>query len=168
MLDLDEMADVAAAFGVSESQVRRDHMISHVLSAIATLELALTFFGGTALARTHLSNPDLGARLSEDIDLYSPHRREVAATLDESLPRLLRREFPGSRWEPRLATVRTIEPGQLISRDGVRIRIQLLTAVATTSNSRGGPRRFEWSTCAIATPPAQRCCRYRRCPLRLP
>lgn len=126
MLDGEELADVAAAFGVDETQVRRDHLVSHILNALATLDLPVTFFGGTALARTHLSDPDNGARLSEDVDLYSPERRTVARALDDQLPRLLRREFPGLSWEPPLSLVRSVAAGQVVSRDGMRVRVQLL------------------------------------------
>jgi predicted nucleotidyltransferase component of viral defense system len=126
MLDPDEAASVEAAYGVPASQVHLDHMISHILAAIAGLDLPLTFFGGTALARTHLADPAAGGRLSEDIDLYSSARREVAATLDEHLPRLLRREYPRARWDPPLSAVRAVAPGHLVSEDGLRVRIQLL------------------------------------------
>ena len=126
MLDPRELAEVAAAFGVSDAQVRRDHLISHILVAMADLVLPVTFFGGTALARTHLSDPDAGARLSEDIDLYTPQRRATVAVLDERLPQRLRREFPGTRWDPTLSAVRSTEPGQLVTRDGLRVRVQLL------------------------------------------
>ncbi len=126
MIDPVELADVATAFGVADTQVRHDHLISHVLSAVASLALPLTFFGGTALARTHICDPAAGARLSEDIDLYSPQRRTVAAALDDRLPSLLRREFPGTTWDPPLSAVREVEPAQLVSRDGIRVRIQLL------------------------------------------
>ena len=56
-------------FGVSVEQVRRDHAISHVLSALSPLDVAdsIIFFGGTALSRTLL--PRL--RLSEDIEVIS-------------------------------------------------------------------------------------------------
>lgn len=131
MLDGDELADVASAFGVDETQVRRDHLVSHILDALATLDVPVTFFGGTALARTHLSDPDSGARLSEDIDLYSPERRTVARSLDDQLPRLLRREFPGLSWDPPLSLVRSVAAGQMVSRDGMRVRVQVL-------DSRGG------------------------------
>lgn len=126
MLDPNEAVRVEAAYGVAASQVELDHMISHVLQAIAGLDLPLTFFGGTALARTHLADPGAGGRLSEDIDLYSSARREVAATLDQQLPRLLRREFPRARWDPLLSAVRAVEPGHLVSENGLRVRIQLL------------------------------------------
>lgn len=126
MLDRVELAEVAAAFGVSDTQVRRDHLISHILAAVAVLDLPVTFFGGTALARTHLTDPAAGARLSEDIDLHSPDRRAVAQRLDEELPRLLRREFPRSSWDPPLSAVRSATPGQFVSGSGLRVRIQLL------------------------------------------
>jgi predicted nucleotidyltransferase component of viral defense system len=126
MLDPDEAAGIEAAYGVPTSQVQLDHMISHILQAIAGLDLPLTFFGGTALARTHLADPAAGGRLSEDIDLYSSARREVATTLDQQLPRLLRREFPRARWDPPMSAVRAVEPGQLVSDGGLRVRIQLL------------------------------------------
>ena len=65
----DEIAVVAERFGAPEPQVVRDHLISHVLAALAGLpdEIAgpTMFFGGTALCRTWC--PDI--RLSEDIDL---------------------------------------------------------------------------------------------------
>lgn len=71
----EEIEEVAARFGVATSQVWRDHLISHVLAAIAqTVETTdLIFFGGTALSRTHLR----GVRLSEDID---PSPRASAPT----------------------------------------------------------------------------------------
>ncbi|WP_273651166.1 nucleotidyl transferase AbiEii/AbiGii toxin family protein [Cellulomonas fimi] len=65
-LDPGELYDVADAFGVDLDQVRRDHVISHVLASIAHRERdRFVFYGGTALSRTW--TPD--ARLSEDVDL---------------------------------------------------------------------------------------------------
>lgn len=140
MIDPVELANVAAAFGVADAQVRHDHLISHVLSAIAGLGQPLTFFGGTALARTHIGNPASGARLSEDIDLYSPDRRRVAAVLDDRLPSLLRREFPRTTWDPPLSAVRAVDPAELVTREGIRVRIQLL-------DSGGGHRDLaRWPT----------------------
>jgi len=50
----DEWAAVADELGVDLEQVRRDHLISHVLAAIAEGVATddLVFFGGTALSRT--------------------------------------------------------------------------------------------------------------------
>jgi hypothetical protein len=42
MLDPEEAASVEAAYGVRASQVQLDHMISHILGAIAGLDLPLT------------------------------------------------------------------------------------------------------------------------------
>lgn len=48
-----ELDDVATRFGVDAQQVRRDHLISHVLAALSTLDTrSVVFFGGTALSRT--------------------------------------------------------------------------------------------------------------------
>lgn len=35
MLDPRELQEIAARFGVDESQVRRDHLISHLLAALS-------------------------------------------------------------------------------------------------------------------------------------
>lgn len=111
MLELDELAAVAGEYGVAEGQVRRDHLISHILLALSIMDMPVVFFGGTALSRTFLTDPEIGARLSEDIDLCTEDRAEVAAELDERLPRLLRREYPGTTWDPPLRSGRTVDPG---------------------------------------------------------
>ena len=127
MLDPRELAETAAAFGVADEQVRRDHLISHVLAALSELEVPVIFFGGTGLARTHLSEPGQGGRLSEDVDLWSSNRRKVAEMLDVELPRRMRREFPRTTWQPGLSQVRSpIDPAQLVTADGLRLKIQLL------------------------------------------
>lgn len=76
MLDPHQVQVVAETFGVDESQVLRDHLISHLLAAIST-EAAeqIVFFGGTALARSLI--PD--GRLSEDIDLIATSTRTAIA-----------------------------------------------------------------------------------------
>ena len=74
----DEWAAVAERFGVDMEQVRRDHLISHLLGAIASGVPSndVVFFGGTALSRTYLAD----ARLSEDVDLIArASRTDVAA-----------------------------------------------------------------------------------------
>jgi predicted nucleotidyltransferase component of viral defense system len=126
MLDPAELTDTATAFGVAEDQVKRDHLISHLLAALAGLAQPIVFFGGTALARTWLPDPTAGGRLSEDVDLYTADRKDVAKALEE-LPHLLRREFPGTRWEPAPADVRAIDPARLVTREGLQLRVQLLT-----------------------------------------
>jgi hypothetical protein len=97
MLEPGELATVASAYGVAENQVRRDHLISHVLLALSTMDVPVIFFG-------------------------------VAAEIDGRIPTLLRREFPGTTWDPPLRTSRAVEPGQLVTRDGLRVRVQLLDA----------------------------------------
>lgn len=126
MLDPTELQNVAAAFGVDEAQVLRDHLISHLLAAIsAEAGDSVQFFGGTALARSVISN----GRLSEDIDLLAiANRSEIAARLTASLPPMLRREFPGLAWEPALTEVRDSNPAVLRNAEGVAVRIQLLGA----------------------------------------
>jgi len=84
-LDLSELNSVAEHFGVSDKQVRRDHVVSHLLALISG-ELAdeIIFIGGTALARAHL--PD--GRLSEDLDLIAVGRRgEASASASRDLGR---------------------------------------------------------------------------------
>ena len=128
MLDEAEAVAVAAQFGVAYDQVRRDHFLSHLLAALAAMPDVterLIFFGGTALARTHLVN----GRLSEDVDLLAcTDRRDLAVDVERNLDRLLRREFGTLRWDPSLATVRGNGPAVVHTDDGLGIRVQLLTA----------------------------------------
>ncbi len=64
MLDPAEAAAVAEEFGVSDEQVRRDHLLSHLLALLAQeLPGAAMLFGGTALARAHLPHDGLIARV---------------------------------------------------------------------------------------------------------
>jgi len=127
VLEHDELVAVADMFGVAEDQVRRDHLISHVLAALPGMAPEVLFVGGTALARTHLADPAAGGRLSEDIDLWVPERDSVAATLDELLPRRLRREFPGTSWDPPLRSAKSaVEPGLLVTPEDLRVRVQLI------------------------------------------
>lgn len=125
MLDPREERAVAAGFGVAVDQVRRDHLVSHLLAALSErFADRLLFFGGTALSRSFA--PD--GRLSEDIDLIAlGPRSELAAELDRDLPRALRREFPGTAWQPALSAVRDSQPANLVTPDGTSVRIQLLS-----------------------------------------
>jgi hypothetical protein len=124
VLDPAEAAAVAELFGVADEQVRRDHFISHLLAALARhLPDALVFFGGTALARTHV--PD--GRLSEDLDLIAvPSRAAVAGRLETALQNAARREFGQLVWRPALTAVRATVPGVLQTPRGLAVRIQLL------------------------------------------
>jgi predicted nucleotidyltransferase component of viral defense system len=113
---------IADRFGVAVEQVRRDHLISHLLGTISENADRVIFYGGTALARTHL--PD--GRLSEDIDLIAvASRAEVAVALDIALERATRRSHGPAAWSPALSAVRSTEPAS-ISTGALRVRIQLL------------------------------------------
>lgn len=123
MLDPIELRAVAERFGVGEDQVRRDHLISHVLAALPAVAPEAVFFGGTALSRTHLP----GGRLSEDVDLYARERKQVVQRLTTALPVALRREFPGARWDPAPDAVRQPGPA-LLRHDDLAVRVQVLDA----------------------------------------
>lgn len=91
MIDDAEAVTWARTFGVDITQVRRDHLISHILAALPTISgLAdAAFIGGTSLCRTHLD----GLRLSEDVDLLVSDVDEAAGALTRAPGRLLRREY---------------------------------------------------------------------------
>lgn len=124
MLDPSEAAAVVERFGVSDEQVRRDHLISHLLAALAQqVPDSVVFFGGTALARAHL--PD--GRLSEDIDLYAlPTRAAVVADVEEALSTGVLREYGRLTWEPPPSVVKDTDPAILRTQDGLIVRVQLL------------------------------------------
>lgn len=124
MLPPDEENAIAERFGVARGQVRRDHLISHLLAAISIHAAdEVIFFGGTALSRTIAPH----GRLSEDIDLIAlGRRRDTAEKLETGLLRTMRREFPGLRWQPLLTAVRDTEPAVLTTTDGITVRLQLL------------------------------------------
>jgi len=86
-LTYDDLERTRRVFGVAESQVIRDHLISHLLAAISASDLsaALVFFGGTALCRSFLPEH----RLSEDIDLLvrADHDRKIGRPAVTSHPR---------------------------------------------------------------------------------
>jgi predicted nucleotidyltransferase component of viral defense system len=127
VLDPDEQDRIAEQFGVDETQVLRDHLISHVLAALSVeAPDAILFFGGTALARSILTT----GRLSEDVDLITVGSRgKVAEQLTIAIPRALRREFPGLTWSPSLTQGRDSDAAVLRSPDGLAVRIQLLNAL---------------------------------------
>lgn len=125
MLSVSERDAIADQFGVAIAQVRRDHLISHLLAALsAHVPDKVIFFGGTALSRSLVPN----GRLSEDIDLIADgDRREVADLVETWLVRATRREFPRLRWQPLLTAVRNTQPAVLTSADGITVRVQLLS-----------------------------------------
>ena len=89
MLDPVEAAAVAEEFGVSDEQVRRDHLLSHLLGVLARDP---TDAVGPSVVphspRTHLP----GGRLSEDLDLLAvPPRQEIVAEVERQLASGVRR-----------------------------------------------------------------------------
>lgn len=124
-LDDSEARAVADTFGVAIEQVRRDHLISHILAALtASHRDQVMFFGGTALARTYLP----AGRLSEDVDLIATGaRRETAVAIEQTLERALRRSHGRISWAPPLTAVRDTDAAVLLANDGqLAVRIQLL------------------------------------------
>lgn len=118
-----EAAEWAGRFGVAEAQVRHDHVLSHLLAALACHADALVFYGGTALARTFL--PDL--RLSEDIDLLTVGpRRDIAPLLDEAIRTTLEPRFGPVTADPWLADVRRDTQASILHVGGADVRVQLI------------------------------------------
>jgi hypothetical protein len=96
-----ERTRVAADFGADPEQIRRDHLISHVLAALTrgVGTDALVFFGGTALSRTYLPR----CRLSEDIDLIALRpRQSVAEAVETAVREGLARSHGRPTWRPPL------------------------------------------------------------------
>lgn len=123
VLDPDDRRRIARQFGVATPQVLRDHVISHALAAIATLESPqITFFGGTALSRTLL--PDV--RLSEDIDLLvEGPRAAIAAEIEHAVSVGLQRSFGTVTFIPRLADIRGAQPS-VMTVGTTSIQLQIL------------------------------------------
>ncbi len=137
MIDRAEIEAVAGRFGAPDTQIVRDHLISHVLAAIADWPDSnrVTFFGGTALCRTWL--PDL--RLSEDIDLLVDPLADGDG-LRTHITRRLRREFPSLFWT-RLGPQHQVETWTLAA-DDLEVKVQFA-------------RRQEWQTIPVAIEPVQ-------------
>jgi Nucleotidyl transferase AbiEii toxin, Type IV TA system len=123
-LQPDDLAQVMAAFGVAEAQVRRDHAISHILAALSRHRRdELIFFGGTALSRTYL----LDQRLSEDIDLIAvDHRDDLADVLLKDINAALARTHGRLTWSPGWSRNSDVDPAVAVTADGIAINIQLL------------------------------------------
>lgn len=126
MLDVAERDAVAARFGVASAQIERDYVLSLLLAVLSQRFAGdVIFFGGTALARTHLPH----GRLSEDLDLIAVGpRRELAAELDSALPRALQRDYGRLTWQPALSEVRNTEPAILVDSQGMAVKVQLLAS----------------------------------------
>lgn len=123
-LDSTELYDTADAFGVDLDQVRRDHVISHVLAAISThARDAFLFMGGTMLSRTWLRD----VRLSEDVDLMVDEPRRVAgARLTELVRAEIEPLFGTVEWDKDPATARDAEPIFASVGADVTIKFQLV------------------------------------------
>lgn len=122
----DEWAAVAEQFGADIEQVRRDHLISHMLGAIAVGVPAdeVVFFGGTALSRTYLAD----ARLSEDIDLIAlAPRADVAARIEAALRRGLARSHGRPTWRPALSATSGSQPATLTVEGTASVQVQLVS-----------------------------------------
>lgn len=125
--DPHERTAIARKFGVSGEQVRRDHLISHVLAALSTLSNKndFVFFGGTALSRTLL--PDL--RLSEDIDLIAlANRTTLAKSITDAVETGLARSHGEVRWLPRIDRTKGSEPAILQVAGSIRVQLQLMSS----------------------------------------
>jgi len=116
--------DVADRFGVDLEQVRRDHVISHVLGSISRrAQDRFIFYGGTALSRTWL--PD--ARLSEDVDLMViGRRREGADALVRAIDADVAKPFLGVQWSKDPRDARDAEAVMLTTGTGAVIKFQLV------------------------------------------
>lgn len=112
----DELDAVAARFGADLEQVRRDHLLSHVLAAISAGISTddVVFFGGTALSRTYLAD----ARLSEDTDLIAlVPRLQLAGAIESAVARGIARSHGRVSWLPPLtATSGRASAGDAVGR----------------------------------------------------
>jgi len=123
MLHPADLAEVTERFGVAAEQVRRDHLVAHLLSALATCAVGdLALIGGTGLAYTHLR----GGRVSEDVDLLVDPWSPVAEWIRDAVPQLLRREYPDLRWDPDPTQVRRQGSARLMATTGEVVRVQLI------------------------------------------
>ncbi len=126
MIDDNEVLEYAERFGVPADQIKHDHLVSHILAALAAEEPAeLVFFGGTALCRTWL--PEL--RLSEDIDLLVDST-DLSKRLRHSISVGLRREFPNTEWL-NAGSKHDVETWNLVAGD-LTVKVQF------------APWRFRW------------------------
>lgn len=119
MLSGAELRRWADRLGVPEAQIRRDHLVSTILDALPAVLPEATFFGGTALCRTHL--PDW--RVSEDIDLLVHSTGDARERFTHALPGAVRREYPGLEltWNRTGATTVGISRAEEVA-----VRIQLV------------------------------------------
>lgn len=118
MIDDSEIRDLVRDLGVPESQIRRDHLLSHLIARLP-LGDRVVFIGGTALNRTHL--PDV--RLSEDLDIHLVDGRadDLVAQLLEGV----RLEYPGIAVDSRERRYDVATYSLQV--DGLRVQLQVVT-----------------------------------------
>jgi len=120
MIERTEMEDHARSWGVTVEQVRKDHLISHLLQSLGPLS-GFVFFGGTALNRAFLE----ARRLSEDIDLYLlPDTGGGLGTILDGLLRGIGREYPDARVVD--GGARSDVHTYLLSTEGVQVQLQIV------------------------------------------
>jgi len=124
MLTESDRERIKTEFGADDSQVERDHLISHVLAELSKeMQSRLKFFGGTALSRSYLPN----GRLSEDVDLIAVGpRTEIAQQVMRVLTLGLAREFGRPTFTPALDQVRRVAPVVMRVPSGPQVQLQLL------------------------------------------
>ncbi len=112
-----EVSRAAARLGVPEGQVRRDHLLSHLIRGLKDVP-GIVFVGGTALNRTYLSD----ARLSEDIDL---HLLNGGSGIVDELLDAVRLEFPdlSIQTQSRYGDVTTA----ILASEDLRVQVQLVS-----------------------------------------
>jgi len=120
MIERTEMEDHARSWGVAVEQVRKDHLISHLLRSLGALS-GFVFFGGTALHRAFLE----ARRLSEDIDLYLlPGTGASLGTIMDGLLGGIRREYPDARVFD--GGARSDVQTYLLFTEGIQVQIQVV------------------------------------------
>ena len=153
-MNTDERGSVATQFGVSITQIERDHFISHLLAFLSReFGNRIQFIGGTALARTHLPT----GRLSEDIDLIATQDRKVLAQdLDRELPRALARTHGRLTLEPPLSHTADAIPVLLRTTNGTAVQLQLLSARGRAWPACSLPGRRGSTLCQVIQAPPVR------------
>ena len=146
-----EQKEIQDRFGVSAEQVRRDHLISHLLGSLSNMtnKSDLIFFGGTAFSRTLL----LDLRLSEDTDLIKTSSRSaMASSIMDAFESGLARTHGRLEWLPPLDKTRDAKPAVLRVNGPTPVQIQLLSSdpcrtrrtPAIRQRARGPPALRPW------------------------
>ncbi|GAA3543959.1 hypothetical protein AFL01nite_27820 [Aeromicrobium flavum] len=119
---LTDEASVLEQFGVSTASATRQAHLARTGRPVAAADDQLTFFGGTALSRTYLTD----LRLSEDIDLIALGRRaDIAKDMDRVVSRALARAYGEVTWQPELTSTRGSQPA-VLQVDDLQVQVQLL------------------------------------------